>query len=137
MAPPSLVLPTGRPRPSKVAETNDDAQISKLCVGLATVGLLIDAHYDCVRACRGAIEGSPFFVEIGHPNAEMPFSIMSVRSCVRLGYFSDPYVHYFVKHPAIRPPLINRGGPGWWLAGLEHVVAASLDQAAALHCTAA
>ena len=44
---------------------------------------------------------------------------MSARSCVRLGYFSDPYVHYFVKHPAIRPPLINRGRFDWWLAGLE------------------
>lgn len=28
-----LKLPLARPPPSRVAETNDDAQISKLCVG--------------------------------------------------------------------------------------------------------
>jgi hypothetical protein len=31
------------------------------------------------------------------------------RSCVKLGYLQDPFVHLFVKRPSKRPPLINRG----------------------------
>ena len=31
------------------------------------------------------------------------------RSCVNAGYFSDPFVKHFVRRPARRSPVINRG----------------------------
>lgn len=31
------------------------------------------------------------------------------RSCVKLGYFKDDFVRYFVRRPGKRSPLINRG----------------------------
>eukprot|EP00884_Botryococcus_braunii_P017006 jgi/Botrbrau1/398/Bobra.110_2s0051.2 len=34
---------------------------------------------------------------------------ISKLSCVNLGYFKDEFVHYFVRRPTRRPPLINRG----------------------------
>ncbi|KAI8370346.1 leucine carboxyl methyltransferase 2-like protein [Radiomyces spectabilis] len=34
---------------------------------------------------------------------------ISRLSAVRLGYFSDPFVHYFVRRPITRSPIINRG----------------------------
>ena len=34
---------------------------------------------------------------------------VSKLSCVTAGYYSDPYIHHFVRQPARRPPLINRG----------------------------
>ena len=34
---------------------------------------------------------------------------VSKLSCVTAGYYSDPFIHHFVRQPARRPPLINRG----------------------------
>eukprot|EP01025_Chloroclados_australasicus_P055735 TRINITY_DN6821_c0_g2_i3.p1 TRINITY_DN6821_c0_g2~~TRINITY_DN6821_c0_g2_i3.p1 ORF type:complete len:351 (-),score=45.71 TRINITY_DN6821_c0_g2_i3:426-1478(-) len=33
----------------------------------------------------------------------------SKASCVRLGYFQDDFVHFFVKQPVQKAPLLNRG----------------------------
>ena len=44
----------------------------------------------------------------------------SCRSCIRLGYFADPFLHHFVRRGAKRAPLINRGAvcECWSEAGL-------------------
>ena len=34
---------------------------------------------------------------------------VSKLSCVTAGYYTDPYIQHFVRQPARRPPLINRG----------------------------
>ncbi|EFN56319.1 hypothetical protein CHLNCDRAFT_22266 [Chlorella variabilis] len=39
---------------------------------------------------------------------------LSKLSCVRHGYFQDSFVHHFVRRPARRSPLINRGGTTVW-----------------------
>jgi tRNA wybutosine-synthesizing protein 4 len=51
-------------------------------------------------------------------------------ACVRLGYFRDDFVHLFVRRPARRPPLINRGYWSRW-AALRELVAAFLAATAA------
>ena len=68
-----------------VQGTNDDATVSKLCV-----------HLRSLCACR---------------LLTVPLAIRS--SCVQLGYWEDPFVSFFVRQPARRPPLINRGASLW------------------------
>lgn len=79
---------SGRGSDVSVQGTNDDAQISKLCVTVR-----MSATYMRRYPCH------PFLIEHGIR-----------RSCVKLGYFKDDFVHYFVRRSASkRSPLINRG----------------------------
>lgn len=69
--------------------TNDDAQLSKLCVG------------DCIRQVKRPLCAA---TSPARSPRRLPCS-----ACVRLGYFNDDFVHLFVRRPARRAPLINRG----------------------------
>ena len=86
-----------------VVDTNDDAQLSKLCVAGAGGGERAPAPPPpppppCCKPCRR----SPAL----HPPCWPPHPR---SSCVRHGYFQDEFVHHFVRRPARRSPLINRG----------------------------
>lgn len=41
---------------------------------------------------------------------------VSKLSCVKKGYFKDDYVHFFVRRPSRRSPVINRGYYARWAA---------------------
>lgn len=46
-----------------------------------------------------------------YKNLIPPVSADYYRSCVKKGYMKDDYIHFFVRKPVRRSPIINRGRP--------------------------